>query len=384
MSSCEKFCILCESDQNAKVNFTMEHGLCPNHCKYNEEFLECIHCKIIVPICLITILTPAYSESNTLKTASNSLNLGSLNYTPFSNSEPKEKCEYCIQEKEVTTLKCSHKMCKDCLAEKCQLCSIRDSFNLLENPCQFCEVKPGEIKLNCGHLICEGCSGKQCGLCEIYSRNQSICEPALENCDYCLQQLPSIQCKQGHNICVNCYKNQCPECYKTLSVHNNLCGVCKVSKFYSVCKSGHRVCENCYDKCSLCDLLANHSSFEASQELIKRKSSENVRKCEYCKKEPGNFGNFCSHFFCKNCIYQHKKECSVNSISISSGSVSILSESSGSADEESKVEPKIEESFNSSQRPQSKYELSKELTQSNRSSKAIKSTGKQCKKCQVF
>ena len=391
MSNCENFCLQCNSNQIATANFTSEHGLCMIHYKDIPEFLECIHCKCYIPITLITMLSPENSKSSASTIPPSSLNLNSSNYSLSLNSESlntKEKCEYCFKERLVTALKCAHKVCDECFSDKCQLCSFEGSFDVLESSCQYCKLNIEIMKLDCGHLLCKECCAKGCNLCEVHSRSQSIYEPGLGKCGYCLQNEARTQCQKGHYTCLDCCQNGCPECLKSFEVSNDMCEACSVSQYYSVCVRGHRVCVGCYEKCSLCDLFASNIDYVVSQVPVKTLSVSKERKCEYCYKEPGKVGNFCSHYFCKECIYEHKKQCDLNE---ASRSFSIVSGGSDSEyEEESKVSGNVEESPTKNQLPEPRYKVSNELPRSNnelpRSKKApevIESSSKQCKLCTI-
>lgn len=401
MSNCEKFCLLCQNDQNVKVNFTLVHGLCIYHVYYNEESLECIHCGSVVPISLITNLNTEYQNSYSATLSGtfeqqNLENLSNVRNVISSSNQIIDVCEYCTEEKELYALECSHKICSGCASGGCQLCLILDHYECIPNAiCEFCGLKTVNKESECGHKLCDECSRKKCELCEIPSRNLSIYDMQNEKCEYCLNAPSFTSCSQSHKLCANCFNGNCPLCSLNYSPKFN-CESCSIHDFLSPCSNNHKLCQNCLENCQLCRYrLENSGTTNTSSPVTKiiieknddssskysiqqTRSIENKQKCQFCRKNQGYQGNFCSHMICKDCIYEHNKACEEDYKSSFNDTESVISIPENIDRKKSSI--KVHTRYNSTS---SKYELNKELEKTEAPSREQDLGSKNCK-CQLI
>lgn len=400
MSNCEKSCMLCQNDQSIKVNFTLVHGLCAGHPVYNEEFLECVHCECVVPVSFITYLYTEYQYScaNTSAGTLYQKELGSYSDSMNLNtavSRNIESCEYCAEEKELSALDCAHRLCLDCACDGCKLCVILDSYECIPNSvCEFCGLKAVKTESGCGHKLCDECGKKNCELCSIPSRTQSIFDTKHKMCDFCLNAPSITSCSQSHNLCTNCLTSNCPLCYSFPPI-TSICEACGIHADLSQCSNNHKLCKSCLSSCSICQSLTftsnnaysppaytapkiekNNDSTIKSGQLTR--SIEAVQKCEFCRKNQGHKGNFCSHMICKDCIYEHKKVCEEDYKSSFNDTASLLSIPDNVDDAKRSLVIEHKDS-----RKSSGYQLNKELERTQDPVKLNRSAPKQCK-CQVF
>jgi hypothetical protein len=179
--NCKEVCLLCESPQKYKINFSTFHGVCENH-RTSEIMIEkCIMCESAVPIlayipiircvtckkdltkfgksieagnkicksCLNNTNTESLEppkvskeiDQSVLSTPSNTIDPNFHN-KDGNNTNPKEEttqvtrdgpkvtseCSYCCLTRECDLLPCSHNICGECYNEQCPYC--KDEIDL--------------------------------------------------------------------------------------------------------------------------------------------------------------------------------------------------------------------------------------------------------------
>ncbi|OMJ65421.1 hypothetical protein SteCoe_38256 [Stentor coeruleus] len=198
---CESICMLCESNQDFKVNYTFTHGVCESHkTVFENSQKECTHCSISVKILHFTGKTScALCKSvvfNLKAACGHYCCINCISETRICKS-CFNQCENCSSKNSLKELNCVHKVCKVCMnnLDKCPLC--------VKN-CNKCEEKPYSERFSCGHQFCRQCL-----------REKNTCLMCPEMCESCHKSILWEELSCSHKVCDDCRKNnpRCPICH---------------------------------------------------------------------------------------------------------------------------------------------------------------------------
>lgn len=238
--------MICDEDQEFKVNYAMFHGVCRVHLTSQDKNV----CKICRS------------------------NVNCLGVFPLKTCG---KCEKWTVVKENT---CGHAMCSPCCKlSECQICrespvAKPNKAKFVDkgkvNHCEFCLDGINSLKRSCAHALCEDCNEEKCKVCMVVNNVPEIIKNEL--CDFCLMSKMEAKKRCGHGFCMDCDKEICSICNDVGKVTDLEDEGSNVSQIGPEDEAG---------------LFENEAEFNENPSISERKQSLSSEELDSCKSESG-------------------------------------------------------------------------------------------------